>query len=94
MQTSQTTVAPPEFVKVAQNPKHILVCYDYSHNAQAAIEFAIVHLFTPHDQLTIFTVIDPKEIDGSNTVNEEFRRDKMVQVLTYIRSPFILKSRK
>ena len=62
--------------------RHILVAIDLSENGWRALTFALDHIVRVHDVLTVYYVLDPRDLPPSSKGNrEEYRKDV---------SPFLL----
>ncbi|KAJ3260813.1 hypothetical protein HK103_007376 [Boothiomyces macroporosus] len=66
--------------KPGPNGQHILVCSDMSPDSFEALKFAIQKLSHPNDVLTVFVVLDPRDLYKADTDRETYRQNIMVDL--------------
>ena len=59
-----------------ESGRHILVAIDLSENGWKALTFALEHIVRQFDVLTVYYVLDPRDLPSSSKGNrEEYRKD-------------------
>ncbi|KAI8899954.1 hypothetical protein BC833DRAFT_583823 [Globomyces pollinis-pini] len=60
--------------------RHILVSVDLSENSWDAVDFAIRNVVLPADMLTVYHVLDPRDLVKSDDDPAHFRTQNMIQI--------------
>jgi hypothetical protein len=64
--------------------RHILVAIDLSENGWRALTFALEHILRVDDVLTVYYVLDPRDLPASSKGNrEEYRKDVSIQTIFF-----------
>ena len=71
-----TTECTVKMEPEGEGGRHILVAIDMSENGWKALVFALDHILRQHDVLTVYYVLDPRDLPASCKGNrEEYRKD-------------------
>ncbi|KAJ3270520.1 hypothetical protein HDV01_007776 [Terramyces sp. JEL0728] len=78
--SSEFTTVDSIAAKPGPNGQHILVCIDTSADSFEALIFAVQKLSHPNDVLTVFIVLDPRDLYKADTDRDTYRENLMVDM--------------